>query len=159
MAAGNRTAAGAASLPDYAPVPPSALGPALNERCFHVGRVEGNLFWVTDGTYQSAFLVTDEGVVLFDAPPTMGHNLRRAVDEVAAAEGATNKVTHLVYSHHHADHVGASNLFGADVLRELDRARPRTASSTGARHAVRRGQRLERSPGATPPNSERRVTA
>jgi len=25
--------------------------------------------------------------VLFDAPPDIGHNLRRAVDEIAAAEG------------------------------------------------------------------------
>jgi glyoxylase-like metal-dependent hydrolase (beta-lactamase superfamily II) len=104
-------------LPDYAPVPPSAFGPALNEQGYHVGRVERNLFWVTDATYQSAFLVTDDGVVLFDAPPTIGHNLRRAVDEIAAAEGAPNKVTHLVYSHHHADHAGAANLFGDDVIR------------------------------------------
>jgi glyoxylase-like metal-dependent hydrolase (beta-lactamase superfamily II) len=56
-------------------------------------------------------------VVLFDAPPTIGHNLRRAVDEIAAAEGTTNKVTHLVYSHHHADHAGAANLFGDNVVR------------------------------------------
>jgi glyoxylase-like metal-dependent hydrolase (beta-lactamase superfamily II) len=104
-------------LPDYAPVPPSAFGPALNEQGYHVGRVERNLFWVTDATYQSAFLVTDDGVVLFDAPPTIGHNLRRAVDEIAATEGAPNKVTHLVYSHHHADHAGAANLFGDDVIR------------------------------------------
>jgi hypothetical protein len=60
-------AAGSVSLPDYAPIPPSALGPALNEQGYHVGRVERNLFWVTDGTYQSAFLLTREGVVLFDA--------------------------------------------------------------------------------------------
>jgi len=110
-------AAGAVSLPDYAPIPPSALGPALNEQGYHVGRVERNLFWVTDGTYQSAFLLTREGVVLFDAPPTIGHNLRRAVDEMAAADDMTNKVTHLVYSHHHADHAGAANLFGDDVTR------------------------------------------
>jgi glyoxylase-like metal-dependent hydrolase (beta-lactamase superfamily II) len=104
-------------LPDYVPVPPSALGPALNDEGYYVGRVERNLFWVTDGTYQSAFLVTDEGVVLFDAPPTIGHNLRRAVDEVAKSEGVTNRVTHLVYSHHHADHAGAADLFGDDILR------------------------------------------
>jgi glyoxylase-like metal-dependent hydrolase (beta-lactamase superfamily II) len=108
---------GTLQLPDYAPVPPSALGPALNEQGYHVGRVERNLFWVTDGTYQSAFLTTDDGVVLFDAPPTIGHNLRRAVDEIAASEGVTNQVTHLVYSHHHADHAGAANLFGDDVIR------------------------------------------
>ena len=43
-----------------------------------------------DGTYQSAFLATPDGVVLFDAPPTIGHNLRRAVDEVRSAASASN---------------------------------------------------------------------
>ena len=94
-------ASSALALPDYAPIPRSALGPALNEQGYHVGRVERNLYWVTDGTYQAAFLTTRDGVVLFDAPPTIGHNLQRAVDEIAAAEGVSNKVTHLVYSHHH----------------------------------------------------------
>jgi hypothetical protein len=28
------------ALPDYAPIPPSSLGPALNERWHYVGRVE-----------------------------------------------------------------------------------------------------------------------
>ena len=75
------SAAGAGSadeLPDYAPIPQSALGPALNEHGYHVGRVERNLYWVTDGVYNSAFLATRDGVVLFDAPPSIGHNLRRA---------------------------------------------------------------------------------
>ena len=104
-------------LPDYAPVPRSALGPALNEQGYYVGRVERNLYWVTDGTYQSAFLTTPDGVVLFDAPPTIGHNIQRAVDEIAAANGVSNKVTHLIYSHHHADHAGASSLFDKNVVR------------------------------------------
>jgi glyoxylase-like metal-dependent hydrolase (beta-lactamase superfamily II) len=99
------------------PIPQSALGPALNDQGYYVGRVERNLVWVTDGTYQSAFLATSEGIVLFDAPPTIGHNLRRAVDEVAQAEGVANKVTHIVYSHHHADHTGAADLFGNEVVR------------------------------------------
>jgi glyoxylase-like metal-dependent hydrolase (beta-lactamase superfamily II) len=112
--------AGAAStptLPDYAPVPPSSLGPALNEQGYYVARVKRNLYWVTDGTYQAAFLTTRDGVVLFDAPPTIGHNLQRAINEIAAANGVSNTVTHLVYSHHHADHAGASSLFGKDVVR------------------------------------------
>ena len=29
----------------------------------------------------------------------------------------SNQVTYLVYSHHHADHIGASSLFGRDVVR------------------------------------------
>ena len=40
----------AEALPDYAPVPRSALGPALNDQGYYVGRVERNLYWVTDGT-------------------------------------------------------------------------------------------------------------
>jgi glyoxylase-like metal-dependent hydrolase (beta-lactamase superfamily II) len=109
--------ASADTLPNYAPVPPSALGPAVNAQGFFVGRVEKNLYWVTDATYQAAFLTTREGVVLFDAPPTIGHNLQRAIDQITSANGMPSKVTHIVYSHHHADHLGASSLFGKDVVR------------------------------------------
>src|SRR2546425_8476521 len=104
-------------LPDYAPVPSSALGPALNEQGYFVGRVERNLYWVTDGSYQCAFLTTSDGVVLLDAPPSIGHNIQRAVDEIASANGVSNKVNYLIYSHHHADHAGASFLFDKNVTR------------------------------------------
>ena len=89
------TSAGTGSadeLPDYAPIPPSAMGPALNEQGYHVGRVERNLYWVTDGVYNSAFLVTGDGVALFYDPASIGVNLQRAVDEMAAAEGVSNTV-------------------------------------------------------------------
>ena len=49
---------GAGALPEYAPIPSSSLGPALNEQGYYVGRVERNLYWVTDGVYQAAFLTT-----------------------------------------------------------------------------------------------------
>jgi len=143
-------------LPDYAPVPASALGPALHEQGYYVGRVERNLYWVTDGTYQSAFLTTKDGVVLFDAPPTIGHNLQRAVDEIAAANGVSNRVTHLLYSHHHADHAGASSLFDKDVvrigheetrrllLRDNDPARPVPEETFGDRRTLKiGGERIE----------------
>ncbi|MFF1678080.1 MBL fold metallo-hydrolase [Streptomyces sp. NPDC058256] len=110
-------AAASTELPDYAPIPASALGPAVNAQGYYVGRIKRNLYWVTDSTYQAAFLTTKEGVVLFDAPPTIGHNLQRAINEIAAANGTSNKVTHIVYSHHHADHLGASSLFGRHVER------------------------------------------
>ena len=113
----NPASADTPTLPDYAPIPPSALGPAVNAQGYYVGRVEKNLYWVTDSTYQAAFLTTRDGVVLFDAPPTIGNNLQRAIDEIASANGVSNKVTHIVYSHHHADHLGASSLFGKDVVR------------------------------------------
>src|SRR6476619_7968072 len=109
--------ASADTLPDYAPIPPSALGPAVNAQGYFVGPVEKNLYWVTDSTYQAAFLTTREGVVLFDAPPSIGHNLQRAIDQIASDNGVSNTVTHIVYSHHHADHLGASSLFGRNVVR------------------------------------------
>jgi glyoxylase-like metal-dependent hydrolase (beta-lactamase superfamily II) len=110
-------AAGALNLPEYAPVPAIARGAPLNEHGYYVWQVERNLYAVTDNVYMSAFLTTPDGVVIFDAPPNIGHNIRRAVDETTAANGLTNQVTHLVYSHHHADHQGASSLFGGDIVR------------------------------------------
>ncbi|MFI5732600.1 MBL fold metallo-hydrolase [Kribbella sp. NPDC051587] len=138
-------------LPDYAPVPHSSLGPAMNEQGFYVGRVEKNLYWVTDSGYQAAFLTTPDGVVLFDAPPTLGHNLQRAIDRIASDNGVSNKVTHIVYSHHHADHIGASSLFGRDVvrvghaetkrllLRADDPARPTPDLTFDAKHTLEVG--------------------
>ena len=61
-------APGAPVLPDYVPVPQASLGPAVNDQGYYVGRIERNLYWVTDGDYHSAFLTTPDGVVLFDAP-------------------------------------------------------------------------------------------
>jgi glyoxylase-like metal-dependent hydrolase (beta-lactamase superfamily II) len=141
----------AEALPDYAPVPQQALGPALNDQGYYVGRVERNLYWVTDGTYQSAFLTTSDGVVLLDAPPTIGRNIQRAVDEIAAANGVSNKVTHLIYSHHHADHAGASSLFDGEIarigheetrkllLRDDDPARPAPEETFGDRRTLEIG--------------------
>lgn len=107
----------AGGLPSFAPVPPSAFGPALNADGYFVGPITDNLYWVTDGFYQSMFLATAHGVVVVDAPPTIGHNLLRAIKQVTTTTGTPSTVTHLVYSHFHADHIGASSIFGHDVLR------------------------------------------
>ena len=130
-----------AALPDYAPVPKSALGPALNEQGYYVGRVERNLYWITDGTYQSAFLTTSDGVVVLDAPPTIGNNIQRAIDEIAAANGVSNKVNYLVYSHHHADHAGGRS----SDTRRLCRGGRHPASRSAGQLQRRRPSR-DRSP-------------
>ena len=95
-------------------------------------------------------------MVLFDAPPSIGGNLRRAVDEIAAANGMPSTVTHLVYSHHHADHAGAASLFDGDVvrigheetrrllLRDNDRARPAPEITFADRYTLQvGGERVE----------------
>jgi glyoxylase-like metal-dependent hydrolase (beta-lactamase superfamily II) len=117
--AGTADAAVPGCPPDkkFAPIPKRALGPPVNADGFFVGQIKGDLFWVTDSVYIAMFLTTQDGVVLVDAPPTIGHNLLRAIGQVIRANGRPSKVTHLVYSHSHADHTGASVLFGRDVVR------------------------------------------
>ena len=44
-------------------------------------------------------------------------HIQRAIDEIAAANGVSNKVKYLIYSHHHSDHVGAASLFDKNVTR------------------------------------------
>src|ERR1700730_14144308 len=46
-------ASGAPILPDYVPIPRASFGPAVNDQGYYVGRVERNLYWVTDGDYHS----------------------------------------------------------------------------------------------------------
>ncbi|MDW5329932.1 MBL fold metallo-hydrolase [Plantactinospora sp. KLBMP9567] len=105
------------ALPDYAPVPADAFGPAVNESGYFVGRVRGDLYWVTDSFYQAMFLTTTDGVVVVDAPPTIGRNLLRAIEEVTRARQRPAHVTHLIYSHSHADHIGAASIFDRRVTR------------------------------------------
>jgi glyoxylase-like metal-dependent hydrolase (beta-lactamase superfamily II) len=90
---------------------PGRLGPQLNADGYFVGHIRGNLYWVTDSIYQTMFLTTRTGVVLVDAPPGIGHNLIRAIADVTRANGRPSRVTHLVYSHFHHDHIGAAALF------------------------------------------------
>src|SRR4029077_6979200 len=76
--------------------------------------------------------------------------------EIANANGVSNKVTHLVYSHHHADHGGASSLFGKNVtrigheetrrllLRDNDPARPAPEETFQDRRTLEiGGERIE----------------
>ena len=87
-------------------IPESARGPAIPEKGYLVEEIRDDLYWVTDGTYNTMFLVTDEGVVAVDAPPSIGQNYLKAIAEV------TDKpITHVIYSHAHLDHIGAAGMF------------------------------------------------
>jgi glyoxylase-like metal-dependent hydrolase (beta-lactamase superfamily II) len=76
----------------------------------HVSEIEPGLFFVTDLVYQSAFIVTDDGVVVLDAPPSFGENLRNAISVTAP----NAPITHLIMSHGHRDHNGGGFAF-ADI--------------------------------------------
>ena len=77
------------------------------ETRLHVEEVKPNLFYVTDGVYQSAFLKTEQGIIVFDAPPSFAHKLPDAIKHRALDQ----MIKYLVYSHGHADHIGGSSVF------------------------------------------------
>ena len=72
-----------ADLPRLRARPPVRARPGLNDQGYYVGRAERNLYWVSDGLYQSAFLVTRDGVMVFDAPPSIGPGLCLAAGDIA----------------------------------------------------------------------------
>src|SRR5262245_913298 len=78
----------------------------LQKKGYICQQIRGGLYWITDGAYNTMFLVTPEGVVAVDAPPTLGDNYLKAIREV------TNKpIQYLIYSHEHTDHIGGASQF------------------------------------------------
>lgn len=73
----------------------------------YVEEVKPNLFYITDGIYQSAFLKTGEGVIILDAPPSFAAKLPEVIEQHAPNQ----EIKYLVYSHGHADHVGGAGVF------------------------------------------------
>jgi glyoxylase-like metal-dependent hydrolase (beta-lactamase superfamily II) len=105
---GTAEAAAAPACPPgtTAPVPPPAKGPKIPKSGYLVEEIAERTYWLTDGAFQMMFLTTAAGVVAVDAPPTIGRNILRAIASVTKS-----RVTHAIYSHHHADHTGAMILY------------------------------------------------
>jgi glyoxylase-like metal-dependent hydrolase (beta-lactamase superfamily II) len=90
-----------------APVPDNAKGPQIDfSKGYLVEEISDGLYWVTEGAYQGMFLVTGEGVIVVDAPPSIGENYLKAIEEVT-----DESITHVIYSHSHNDHIGAASMF------------------------------------------------
>lgn len=54
-------------------------------KAYGVKEIKDGLYWVTDGAYNTMFLVTRDGVIAVDALPTMGER------QIAAIREATDK--------------------------------------------------------------------
>jgi len=94
-----------------APVPDNAKGPQIDfSKGYLVEEISEGLYWVTEGAYQGMFLVTGEGVIVVDAPPSIGQNYLKAIEEVT-----DESITHVIYSHSHIDHIGAASMFPEDA--------------------------------------------
>jgi len=101
-------AQGADKLPNYVPVLPQVKARALAvdpQKGYLVKQAKPGVFVITEGIYQSAFVTTDKGVILFDAPPSFAAHIIKAVAEVTS-----EPIVQLVYSHVHVDHIGGADL-------------------------------------------------
>jgi glyoxylase-like metal-dependent hydrolase (beta-lactamase superfamily II) len=109
------------SLPDFVPPLPQVVSRAQSvdrQKGFYVQALKPGVYMITDGAYESTFVATGKGVVLFDAPPSFAQHISRAV-----AETTSEPVVMLVYSHQHVDHIGGAGLIlrehpGIDILAE-----------------------------------------
>lgn len=93
----------------YAPIPAGSKGISLVNG-YGVQAFGKGAYMVTDGSYQAFFLISTKGVIVVDCPPTIGHSMLYAIGNITSIP-----ITHLLYSHSHADHIGGAWIFGKDV--------------------------------------------
>jgi glyoxylase-like metal-dependent hydrolase (beta-lactamase superfamily II) len=94
------------SLPNYVPLLPQvkAKAPAIDPgKGYIVQQLKPGVYMITEGAYESAFVTTGKGVVLFDAPPSFAMHIVDAV-----AETTHEPIVELVYTHIHVDHIGGA---------------------------------------------------
>jgi glyoxylase-like metal-dependent hydrolase (beta-lactamase superfamily II) len=96
-------------LKSYVPVLPAVreqyfkIDPKLG---YAVKEMGGGVYVISDNMWQSAFLVTNEGVIVFDAPESFGKSIPSAIAQI------TDKpIRMLIYSHIHKDHIGGAIAF------------------------------------------------
>jgi glyoxylase-like metal-dependent hydrolase (beta-lactamase superfamily II) len=140
------------TLPDYIPLLPQVKAKALHidsKKGYVVQQLKSDVYMITEGAYESTFVTTGKGVVLFDAPPSFAQHIVQAVAETTA-----EPIVELVYSHLHVDHIGGAGLVQkqipnlailaeegtADFLREMhDPHRPVPTHTFRNRYTLRLG--------------------
>ena len=112
---GNENETTSMSIMNYTQIPP-IIDP---EKGYFVAEISDGLYWLSDGVYQIMFLTTGEGVIVVDAPPSIGSNILTAIDEVT-----DEPITHVIYSHIHQDHIGAAYNYpeNATIISHVDTA-------------------------------------
>ena len=91
----------------HAPIPEEAKShPVDSEKGYYLEEIGDGVYFITGWSHNAMFVVTDEGVVALDAPPSIGDAYLDAIREV------TDKpVSHVIYSHSHDDHIGTADIF------------------------------------------------
>jgi len=86
-------------------IPEAAKGHPLDRsKGYYHENLGNDCYFVSDSCYHAMIYVGNDGLILVDAPPTMGRGdaLYNAINEI----GGGKKVKYLIYSHSHHDHIG-----------------------------------------------------
>jgi glyoxylase-like metal-dependent hydrolase (beta-lactamase superfamily II) len=92
-----------------APVPYTAYGPKFDwSKGYFVDEVKKGtgVYWLTEGSHPIMFITTGKGVIVVDAPSIFGDKISKAIAEVTK-----EPITHLIYTHYHADHISGMYQF------------------------------------------------
>jgi glyoxylase-like metal-dependent hydrolase (beta-lactamase superfamily II) len=140
------------NLPDYAPLLPQIKARATvidPRKGYAVKQLKPDVYMITEGAYESAFVTTGKGVVLFDAPPSFAKHIVDAVSETTR-----EPIVEMVYTHMHVDHIAGAGLIlkqvpklqilaeegTADFLREMqDPRRPVPTRTFKDRYTLKLG--------------------
>src|ERR1700687_2889244 len=134
----------------YLDVPSLSQGPPIDPaKGYRVQDLGSGLYMITDNAIQSMFLVYDRGVVVIDAPQSLAVYIPKAI-----AELTNNPITHLIYSHSHADHIGGAKALGGHPIiiaheetlrllkRDADPNRPLPTVTFSDKYTLRAGKQV-----------------
>lgn len=119
-------------------VPPGAQGPGFPlhlSGTLLVQEIKDGLFWVTEGAYQTMFLVSGSGVILIDSPPSLMSTPDGSTLLGAIAQQTSQPITDLIYSHEHRDHIGGAAMVKAAFPNVRIWAHVETARTLARAHA------------------------
>src|SRR5213078_3614489 len=134
----------------YMDVPASSQGPTIDPaKGYRLQDLGKGLYMITDNAIQSMFLVYDRGVVVIDAPQNLAGFIPKAIAEVG-----DKPITHLIYSHSHADHIGGAKALGGHPIiiaheetlrllkRDADPSRPLPTVTFSDNYTLRVGKQV-----------------
>lgn len=96
----------------HAPIPDSAQAHPIDpETGTYLQEIGEGVYFLSGWSHNTMFVVSEQSVIVVDAPPSIGEAYLDAIREV------TDKpVSHLIYSHAHDDHIGAADIFDDPII-------------------------------------------